>query len=90
MSEQIPTIKIKGEDGNALVINLHEYDKDKHELFEPAEDFDRKVAEDYLTKRGVKFNPRLGDKKLKALVEETQANETDIEETQANETDEVE
>lgn len=33
MSEVLPTVIIKGQDGKSLIINLSDFDKEKHELF---------------------------------------------------------
>ena len=78
MSEVVPTITVESENG-PVVINLSEFNPDVHKVAtgeEPeAVAFDRAEAVAYLTEKDVKFAPNIGDKKLKALLEETKAAE---------------
>lgn len=34
MSNRLPTVLVKGQDGQALIINAKDFDKEKHELYQ--------------------------------------------------------
>lgn len=72
MQNTCPTIKIVGQSGQPLIIDLSCYDEKKHKVFgEVKPSFDKKALTDFLDSKEVKYAANISNKKLQALVDET-------------------
>jgi len=71
MQDVCPTVIVKGQKGDPLVINLSDYDEKKYELFEKKDAFDREAMKTFLDEKKVKYSANISNKKLQALCDET-------------------
>ena len=71
---KLPTMAVKGTDGEKLIINVSDYDAKTHEIFNAKEKplTDRELKIKYLKDSGVEHKGNISKKDLEALVVETQ------------------
>ncbi len=87
MSETVPTILVKGQDGQPLLKNLSDYDEKIHELFVEGEvkeqsSFDKKSITDFLDSKEIKYAKNISNEKLQKLHDDAKASDEAAAKTQ--------
>lgn len=76
MNKPLPTIVVKGNNGQPLIINESDYDPRQYELFDNKKDSvaDKETLKAFLNEKGVDYPKNISEKKLMKLYEDTLSN----------------
>lgn len=73
MNKALPTVIVKGNKGQPLILNESDFDSEKHELYDGKEEstIDKKALKAFLDEKKVAYPKNISEKKLVELYEET-------------------